>query len=661
MLFIKKIPRLLRWIFSVAIVFLLLLTFYRLLFFYHYKPLNKPFSGKAFFLGLRFDLRTVSVLALVMLLLNTIPFLNPFKNTKATYFWNITLSILFLIFCVFLGTDYFHYDYLHVRLNASVLSYLQDAAISFKMMVQTYPVVKIGLFFSLLLFLFWLFSKWLLNKYITTYISDSRRKPLAYVASFLLIAFFIFGKVGQYPLRWSDAFEFGDEFKSNVALNPFQSFFSSLKFRKQSYDINKVKESYPTIADYLDLPQKDTNNLNFERTIVPVTTNAKPNVVLVICESFSAYKSSMYGNSLNATPYFNELSKQGVFFDRCFTPAYGTARGVWATLTGIPDVEPPPATASRNPSAVNQHILMNDFNGYEKYYFLGGSASWANIRGLLTNNIDSLHLYEEGSYKAKKIDVWGISDKNLFLEANDVLKKENNPFFAIIQTADNHRPYTIPSEDIGAFNKVSFSTDTLKKYGFESNEELNAFRYTDFCYQQFMEAAKKENWYNNTIFVFVGDHGIRGDAGNMFPKSWTEQGLTCQHVPLLFYAPSLLKPLRQTQVCSQIDIMPSIAALSNQSLSYSTLGKNLFAPNWNNSPSYSFISDPDANTIGVLNKDYYYLQNLQSGKEQLVSMTENAINTDSAYLEKAYLKKLTNAYYQTSKYLITNNKKKVSK
>ena len=83
----------------------------------------------------------------------------------------------------------------------------------------------------------------------------------------------------------------------------------------------------------------------------------------------------------------------------------------------------------------------------------------------------------------------------------------------MIQTADNHRPYTIPAEDKANFKLKNYPTDTLNKYGFQSNDELNAFRYTDFSFQTFIEAAKKEKYFNNTIFVFVGDHGIRGNAG----------------------------------------------------------------------------------------------------------------------------------------------------
>ena len=155
---------------------------------------------------------------------------------------------------------------------------------------------------------------------------------------------------------------------------------------------------------------------------------------------------------------------------------------------------------------------------HKKYYFLGGSTSWANIRGLLRNNIHELNIFEQENFTAPKVDVWGISDKNLFLEANKILAQEQKPFFAIIQTADNHRPYTIPEEDKAGVGVMDFPADSLRKYGFENNNELNAFRYTDYCFKTFMEAAKKEPYFGNTIFVFVGDHGIPGDAGPLFPN-----------------------------------------------------------------------------------------------------------------------------------------------
>lgn len=328
---------------------------------------------------------------------------------------------------------------------------------------------------------------------------------------------------------------------------------------------------------------------------------------------------------------------------------------MWAIITGIPDVQLY-KTGSRNPAAVNQHTIINDFNGYEKLYFLGGSTSWANIRGLLTNNIAGLHLYEEGSYKAAKIDVWGISDKNLFLEANKVLGRQQKPFFAVIQTADNHRPYTIPEEDLRVFKKKQVPKDTLLQYGFSGLDEYNAFRYTDYSFEQFMEAAKREKYFENTLFVFVGDHGIRGNAGNMLPKAFTDQNLTAEHIPLLFYAPSILKPALYTYPASQTDILPTIADFCNISYRNNSLGKDLLDTTYSSARN-AFIIDIDTRRIGMVENGLFYSYNLNGSGGQISSILHNerVMMTDS--LRKTF-RKATDAYYKTTRYLLLNNKKK---
>ena len=668
--FIGKIPRLIRWVFSVMLFFLVILTVYRFIFFFHYRGENRPFSGSSFLLGLRFDAKFIAIMGLGILVLCIIPFLNPFKKKGAIVFWNCFLALLFFVTLIFLGADFYHYDYLKQRLNASVLNFLQDAGISFNMMVQSYPLGKIFIILVLLLLLFVWWHRRLIKRIASTESVVKKKKFLAgyYIAFVLLLGGLTFGKIGQFPLRWSDAFVFADDFKASTALNPFQSFFSTLSFKNSGYDKKKLKEYYPLMAAYLGVQQPDSNKLNFERYYAPADTfTKKPNIVLVICESFSAYKSSMYGNPLNTTPYFNELCKNGIFFDRCFTPAFGTARGVWATITGTPDVESS-NTASRNPNIVDQHTIINNFSGYEKMYFLGGNPTWANIQGLLSNNINGLRIYAQDDFKAKKVDVWGISDKNLFLEANGILKEKKEPFFAIIQTADNHRPFTIPAEDREAFKLLNFTDAELKKNGFENNDELNAFRFTDFCYSKFMEAAKKESYFDNTIFVFVGDHGIRGNAADLFPKAWTDQGLTCEHVPLLFYAPKLLHAKRIHVVSSQVDILPSIASLAKIAYRNNTFGRNLFDTvdmtmqyqSIRPTPRYAFIIDHDVKTIGLVSDEYYFVKNLKTGKQEFVSVTGNekpveGTQTDSI---RGQMGRMTDAWYETAKYLLLNNKKK---
>ena len=623
-------------------------------------------SLKTFWLGFRYDARETGILCLLLFLTGLIPALHPFK-TKAGK--NLTLTLLFIsilwliIFYVF---DFLHFRYLLQRLNASALSFLEDAKISGNMVWQTYPVVRIllGIIIGLIV-LFWLIRR-LYRRIEKTAFTGSKAGRIVWgFVVFFLCALAIFGRIGQYPLRWSDAFDLGSDLKANLALNPFQSFFSSLSFRAFSYDLNKVKAYYPMMAKYLEVDRPDSQKLSFERKIgakLIDISNRKPNIVLVICESFSGYKSSMWGNPLNTTPYFNELSKQGLFFDNCFTPAYGTARGIWAAITGIPDVETNGnKTASRNPSMVDQHTIINSFEGYDKFYFMGGSTSWANMRGLLTNNIKGLNLYEEDNFKAPKIDVWGISDKNLFVETNNILKQQTKPFFAVIQTADNHRPYSIPEEDLKDFKKLSFPVDSVKKYGFDSNDELNAFRFTDYCFQKFIESAKKESYFSHTIFMFIGDHGIGGNAGNMMPRAWTDDGLTQYHVPLLFYSPAFLQPQRLHCVASQVDVLPTLAGMANVSYSNSTLGRDLVQQYKVDSgrSNIAFIFDPNNKDIGVIYGPWYFTKNQKGSQEKMLwaDFARPEINTGKDSLVNVY-RNYTNAFFETARYILKNNKKK---
>ncbi|HEY4207593.1 MAG TPA: sulfatase-like hydrolase/transferase [Puia sp.] len=663
-----------RLIFVVGIIFLLIMSLLRLGLYLSFSKQGHSFSDllSSFVLGIRFDLRYAGILCVLLLLTGSLPFLHPFRRTAGRKWAIFLIGFSGFLILFFYTVDFAHYGYLSQRLNASVLNYLADAGISANMVWQTYPVLRILL---LLIVGTWLAVrgvKILLRRF------DRAGEPMLrrsgrvawFVAAFLLLGLAIFGRVGQYPLRWSDAFSQGNDYKASLSLNPFQSFFSSLKFRHIAYDEAKVKQALPVLAPYFGFHEVAAGQQGADALAAAVAREIparegvaarQPNVVLVICESFSGYKSSMWGNPLNTTPFFNSMCQQGLFFDHCFTPSYGTARGVWAVITGIPDVGVPTSTSSRNPAAVDQHTIISDFQGYDKYYFLGGSTSWANIRGMLTNNIEGLKIYEQENFKSPKVDVWGISDKNLFLEANGILSRGDKPFFAVIQTADNHRPYTIPDEDKQAFHPITVSQDSLQKCGFASNDEMNAFRYTDFGYRTFIEAASREKYFDNTIFLFVGDHGIPGDAGKMFPKAWTDLFLTAEHVPLLIYAPKLIAPRRITKICSQVDVLPTLAGLCHVPYKNTTLGRDLLdsARYGGDDKELAFIYNPDQESISVIRNGYVYRLLQKTGEEQMASVLNNdpvpgPVMNGPVKIE---MRRLTEAVFETAKYMILRNKK----
>ena len=658
MLIKLRVSKTIQWIIRLFIIYLFIFTAFRIATVICFKPksINAMDLLPSFWLGLKYDLRWISIILFPVLFLSFFNKLSPFYSDRMKRIWTSYLGVITLLVLFFYGADFGQFAYINARLNADALIFAEDPKESLQMIWQSYPIIWILLaLIAGVVIINKLFQK------LHFAIEDSNvnihkftyRKRWHFLC-LIFFSWFMYGFLTVKPLSFLRAFRLNEEFKSNLALNPLQNFYTTMSFRDPDFN-NKAKDYYQTIANFLNIDIAERRPYHYQRLIHPGSSalESQPNIVLVICESFSMYKSSMSGNPLNSTPYFNELCKQGIFFNHCFSPTFGTARGVFATITGIPDVQLS-KFATRNEESVNQRTIINDFEGYEKFYFIGGRSQFNNFSGLI-RNIKDVNIYEEGSYKSPKMNVWGISDKNLFLEANQVLSKRQKPFFAIIQTADNHRPYDIPAEDSEFVQRV-VDKEMLTKYGFESEKEFNAFAYTDYCYKKFIESAKKESYFNNTIFVFVGDHGVEGNASFMYPEAWTEQRLSDEHIPLLFYAPSILSPQLREEPVSQIDVLPTIAGMIQQPYQNTTLGRDILDDSTSQNAAFIIYHAPG--WIGVVGDDFFYRKNIRINKEELVPIRKNTPSLTPREKDSIihHLSNLTSAIYETSRWMLLNNK-----
>ena len=520
---------------------------------------------KAFFIGFKFDLRLALLMNLPVFLLAVLPRINPFQSRLSRRLVTAYLVAINLTVLLFYLVDFGYYAYLETRLNVTVLGLLRDFAISFQMVRETYPVG----WGALLLLLAALAVGWGVSAGVRRLAQSEAgatisrgRQAVIYTLAVLLAAAGIYGNASHYPLRWADAFFSPRTMVSALASNPVLYFISTLGRKEHPYDVEATQRAFPVMAEYLKLENTNAAQLDYRRFLTPhgPMTN-RPNVVMVFLESFAYFKTGLSGNPLKPTPHFDAIAKKGVLFDHFYTPIVGTARSIFTAITGLPDVDARD-TSSRNPLIVSQHTIINDFAGYERFYFLGGSLNWANIRGLISHNIEGLRIYEEGSYTAPRADVWGISDLHLFEEANRVLRQQTKPFFAIIQTAGNHRPYTIPDDNRG-FQRRAVKDSEVMPHGFISATEFNSFRFMDHSIGFFIEQASKEPYFTNTVFMFFGDHGLPGYAQHN-PKHEQEFQLLRFHVPFLVYAPSVpdVAGVRNT-IASEVDVLPTIAAFTS--------------------------------------------------------------------------------------------------
>ncbi len=664
----RFLPRLQLYTIKAVLLFLLVQTILRIVFWLKFKSPLDPVPASdlihAFYLGLKYDLQVSLVLALPILLLGWIRPIHPVYSEAGKRLWFVYTGIVMLGLLAVYAIDFGHYAYLEQRLNATALRFLENLQISATMVWETYPVITGSLVLILLVY-----TSLTLFRFVTGYIQPipgqySRwyQKTAIVIITVLVVFAGLFGKISWYPLRWSDAFFSTHAFTGQLATNPILFFFNTLKNKDETFDLPAARESYALMADYLGVDNPDPDKLNYIRSFDFDTDpdRAAPNVVVVILESFASYKSGLGGNPLDPTPNLDRLASEGHFYKNFYVTQTGTARSVWTFITGIPDIELN-KTSSRNPLIVDQYTIINSFDRHKKFYFLGGSASWANIRGLLSANIPGLEIYEEGSYTSPRVDVWGISDLSLFEEANDVLKHVDGPFFAVIQTSGNHRPYTIPEDNKG-FSILA--ADDLKHevtdYGFNSLEELNSFRFMDHSIGHFIKLAEKEPYFDNTLFVFFGDHGIPASTGKHTPRSEEQLRISGLRVPLVMYGKGIIKtPARIDKVASQVDVLPTIASITQTDYVDSTMGRDLLDERFDENRYAFTIEHAGGRVIGLLTDEYYLMMHFDGSDVKLHRLDAENPRDDVSAQHPEITKTLTeylSAMRDTIVYMRDNNK-----
>lgn len=541
-------------------------------------------------IGFRFDLRLAILVMLPVALLAWIPRWNLVSSRLlrqlARVYVSIAMGALLLIYIV----DFGHYAYLGVRINATVLRFIEDAQISRDMVWQTYPVI-------------WISLGWLATVALVTLALvrlervtlDRPRKAIhplsATWGGALMVVLVLLGILGRVenmnlenpvPLRWSDAFFSGNNQVAALGLNPVIFLYDTVKVGQSRYDEAQVRDHYAVMSKYLGVEQPDSQTLNFVRHQAPqpykVSSTRAPNVMFVMLESLGTSAVGAYGNPINPTPNIDRLATQSWFFEHFYVPVTGTAKTVWASISGVPDVTRQ-ETATRNPLITKQHTLINAFTGYEKIYTIGGNSGWANMNALIRQSIDGVRLFEERDWKSPVVDVWGISDLDLFKETDKILQAlpKDKPFFAYVQTAGNHRPFTIPKSNDG-FEVKHPTLEEVQAAGSRSVEQYNAVRLLDFNIGRLMEIAKEGGYYDNTIFVLFGDHNTRIAQIPFLAPAYEQLGLESNAVPMIIHAPGLLGTRTVKEAVGLVDLLPTVAGMAGMEFRNSGLGRDIQQP-----------------------------------------------------------------------------------
>ncbi len=628
------------------------------------EPLSALFH--ALYIGAKFDMRAavfglipLGVIFAVPAFERALPRLRPWLD--AVY------GLLFFAVATVYAVDFGYFFYLRQRVDVSLFEFLANAEISGRMVWESYPVLFITLGIMAVTAAYTVLADAILRSHRPTPALGWKRRAGLSVAMFALCFLMAYAQLSSnlFPLRWSDAYFSVNKDLTLLALNPIQNLRDSAhSMHGTPPDMDAVRRAYPGIAAWLRVPPAERNRLNLLRSFTPDRESAdrRLNVMIIVMESLAWAKSSLAPNHTaipcDATPNLAALARESALFCNFFAPTRTTSRAIFTTMTGVPDVNRSGGTSSRNPFVVDQFVLMNEFKGYEKLYMIGGSASWANIRGVLASNIDGLRLLEEGAWQAPNVDVWGVSDLALLLETAEKLDAVRQPFVAVVQTAGFHRPYTIPDDNAG-FVPADLPPELMRNYGFTGADEYNSLRFSDHALGEFFRAARGMDWFDRTVFAIFGDHGLTDPPGNM-PPGYLACHLQDSHVPLLIYAPGLtkegrFKPGVYPQPCGQPDVFPTLATLAGIPFRYTGMGRNLFDPDTRRD-ARQFVAGNNEAFMRLVEDGYCYITEAEEALYRLDDPDGRNLLAEEPE-RAAGMRRFAADYFNISKYLLYNNKK----
>ncbi len=332
---------------------------------------------------------------------------------------------------------------------------------------------------------------------------------------------------------------------------------SSVYYSKnQALNYATINTEWNLFRDALDNMESKTNPFIYMKDeeakqicdsllIVPdstkkILTVKRPNIVLIILESFTADIIAPLGGEKDVTPFLDSLIEEGLLFSRIHATGYRSDIGFISIHSGYPSpairsILSVPLKALHLPS-ISTTLYQN---GYTTSFYYGGETEFFNFRSFILNKnyqrLTDVRDFEKKDQNSK----WGVHDGVALNRMLRDLKNEQQPFFSTIMTLSNHEPFEIPIQS-------RFPGDDL------SNKFRSAAFYTDQCLKEFFSMASKESWYNNTLFVLVADHGHR------LPKDQYEIFMPQRsHIPLLMFGNVLQQEYRGTKndfLGSQSDI-----------------------------------------------------------------------------------------------------------
>lgn len=605
--------------FKYLLFWLLLFAFYRLVFILTYVKLCIPDIGgsrealSAFYYAIKLDLSMVAYFSIIPLVLSIV-WLFYTRNWISKIVDGFTILFITIYSFIAIG-EIGIYNEWRTKLNYKALVYFQHPQEIFNSIsTSLFIVLLLG---TLLLIGLWI---WLYYRYVR-FMQQKINTQWYHKTTFLIIVpiftFYIMrGGFLSIPISQSQSWYSKNLTLNDAAVNSGWNLFQNM------IDMHLMLKGNP-FKSYPDEMAKQTV-LELHRIEKDTTINVlqpyRPNIVLIILESWSADLVGALGDSLNITPNFDRLSKEGILFTQLYSSGNRSQQGMASIFSGFPAI--PITTLTEHPEKYKRlPSLTQDLNkeGYHSTFYFGGQLIYGNIKSYIMYN--QFHKIIEGADFSSSVPQGklGVHDEYLFQRNIQDLKTEPQPFFSAMFTMSSHSPYDQPIQ-----NKIKKNVPEI--------DFVNSAWYTDYALGKYFEEAKKQPWYSNTIFILVADHSHVSHHQNAL------QTFDYHRIPMLWVGPAIKPEFRGKKIdliSSQTDLAATLLhQLGLKSTQY-PWSKNLFNPY---SPEFAYFESNDG--LGFKNTSGYFVyshfQNQFLDKKIDPTSENKTIKQGRSYLQEVF-------------------------
>lgn len=413
---------------------------------------------------------------------------------------------------------------------------------------EVYNTISTGLFFTLFaIFAVLAFvSGWAYLKWFYTHIARSKTNYLFSFVFLLITPLLLFtgarGGVQPIPINQSASYYSNKNILNLAAVNSgFNLMISVIEnyrtFDKNPYVFYDKAEAEQTVRQIFET-EKDTT--------VRILKTDRPNVVLLILESWSADLIESLGGEPGITPEFRKLEKEGILFTRLWATGPRSEQAMGSIFGGFPahpisSVTVQPDKFVKIPTITKK--LIDE--GYHTSFYFGGQLIYGNIKGFILYN--GFKKVTEGSDFGSEAIKGKLGAHDEFVLSRQLadLNNEQQPFFSALFTLSSHSPYDQPMEEV-------------LDWGDNERQYINSAYYTDHCLGRYFEEARKQPWYDSTLFIVVADH-----SHNSY-RNWSFTTPNYHKIPMLLLGGALREEFRGKQM-SRISNQSDLAAtLLNQ-------------------------------------------------------------------------------------------------